>query len=132
MSMNDTLSDMITRLRNGQRASLHQIRVPASRLIQAVLNVLKEEGYIQDYVSETISPGRSELVVTLKYYEGEAVIKEIKRVSKPGRRVYESIANLPLVRNGLGIAVLSTSKGVLSDNEARRVKQGGEILCEVY
>jgi len=132
MSMNDTLSDMIARLRNGQRASLHQVRVPASRLIEAVLKVLKDEGYIADYARETISAGRDELVITLKYYEGEAVIKEIARVSKPGRRIYQSIAKLGLVRNGLGISVLSTSKGVLADHDARSAGIGGEVLCEVY
>lgn len=132
MAMNDLLSDMLTRLRNGQQANLYSVRAPASKLLEAVLAVLKDEGYIKDYTRETISAGRDELNVELKYYEGEAVIKNLTRVSKPGRRVYTEINKLKPVQNGLGIAVLSTSKGVLSDYEARRQNVGGEVLCEVY
>lgn len=132
MSMNDLLSDMITRVRNGQRANLASVRCPASKLLEAVCEVLKGEGYIRDYHREEVSKGCVELVIELKYYEGEAVIKEISRVSKPGRRVYTEISALGRVHNGLGIAILSTSRGVMSDFDARQANVGGEILCNVF
>lgn len=132
MSMNDLLSDMIARLHNAQRARLHTMRCPASKLLEAVLAVLKHEGYIQDFARKSISAGRDEIEVELKYHEGEGVIKEIKRVSKPGRRVYKQIDALPKVHNGLGISILSTSRGVMSDFDARQAKVGGEVLCNVF
>lgn len=132
MSMNDLLSDTLARIRNGQQANHATIRANASKLVEGVLEVLKGEGYIQDYKRETISKGRDELVIELKYYEGEAVIKEIKRISKPGRRVYMELSKLPKVHNGLGISILSTSKGVMSDFDARQANVGGEILCSVF
>lgn len=131
MSMNDRLSDMLTRLRNGQQARLHQVRMPASNLLEGVLRVLKDEGYITEYTRETTEAGHSELVVELKYFEGQKVISSIRRVSTPGRRVYANMKTLKPVQNGLGIAILSTSRGVLSDFEARKQNTGGELLCEV-
>lgn len=132
MAMNDLISDMLTRIRNGQRAMLAVVRCPASKLAEAVLAVLQEEGYIKGFTRETISKGRDELVIELKYSEGEAVIKELKRISKPGRRVYLPIENLPTVHNGLGISIISTSHGVMSDFEARKQNVGGEVLCSVF
>lgn len=132
MSMNDLLSDMLTRIRNGQRANLQQVVCPASNLLMNVLAVLKKEGYIEGFNKEEVSKGIFQIVVMLKYYEGEAVIKEIKRISKPGRRNYAKLAKLPQVHNGLGIAILSTPKGVMSDYDARLANVGGEVLCSVF
>lgn len=132
MSMNDLLSDMLTRLRNGQRANLPQIVCPASNLLLNVCAVLKKEGYIVDFRKEDAEGGKANIVIDLKYYEGEAVIKEIKRVSKPGRRQYSKISDLPQYYNGLGIAILSTPKGVMSDYDARLANVGGEVLCSVF
>ena len=131
MTMSDPLSDMIARIRNGQKARKPQVVVPAAKLHNAVLGVLKDEGYIRDF-RETENEGRKELEIELKYFEGAPAIHEITRVSKPGRRVYSSIKDLRLVRNGLGISIISTPKGVMSDNAARDANVGGEILCEVY
>lgn len=131
MNLNDPIGDLITRIRNAQlrgRASLHS---PNSTLRVRVLNVLLEEGYIRGF-SEVEKDGRTELQIELKYFEGSPVIHEIQRVSKPGRRVYSSIKDLSLVRNGLGISILSTPKGVMSDAAARQANVGGEVLCEVY
>jgi small subunit ribosomal protein S8 len=131
MAMNDLLSDMIARIKNGQKARLAQVKCRASKLSANVLEVLKNEGYIRDY--RTVGEGtKKDIEIDLKYYEGEPVIKEIKRESKPGRRTYESIKDLPKFFNGLGIAILSTSKGVMSDFEARSANVGGEILCSVF
>jgi len=132
MSMSDPLSDMLTRIRNGQRAGKSSISSPASRLRQNVLGVLKREGYIRDYEQQEVRPGISEIEIQLKYHEGEPVIREISRVSTPGRRVYSKIKDLGRVYNGLGISILSTPRGVLSDSEARDQNVGGEILCEVF
>lgn len=132
MAMNDLLSDLIARLRNAQRTSQAVVRCPASKLLEAVLNVLKDEGYIKSVSRENIAKGRDELVVELKYSEGEAVIREITRISKPGRRVYRAIEALPRVRSGLGISILSTSKGVMSDFDAKQANVGGEVLCTVF
>jgi small subunit ribosomal protein S8 len=132
MSMNDLLSDMLTRIRNGQRANLAQITCPASNLLANVCAVLKKEGYIVDFHKTDAEGGKSNIVVDLKYYEGEAVIKEIKRISKPGRRNYSKINELPQYYNGLGIAILSTPKGVMSDYDARLANVGGEVLCSVF
>lgn len=132
MSMNDLLSDMLTRIRNGQRANLPKITCPASNLLVNVLAVLKKEGYIVDYRKSEVVGGKAEIEIDLKYYEGEAVIKEIKRISKPGRRNYSKINELPQYYNGLGIAILSTPKGVMSDYDARLANVGGEVLCSVF
>ena len=132
MTMTDPLSDMLTRIRNGQRARKDQIFSPASKLRSNVLDVLKREGYIRDYSQRELRPGISEINIQLKYHEGKPVIQEISRVSKPGRRVYSRIKDLQRVYNGLGIAILSTPRGVLSDNEARAQNVGGEVLCHVF
>ncbi|MGC6411793.1 MAG: 30S ribosomal protein S8 [Candidatus Puniceispirillaceae bacterium] len=132
MSMSDPLGDMITRIRNGQSARKTVISTPASKLRSNVLEVLKREGYIRDYSSAEVRPGISEITIELKYHEGQPVISEIMRVSKPGRRVYSGIKDLQRVYNGLGIAILSTPRGVLSDNEARVANVGGEVLCQVF
>jgi small subunit ribosomal protein S8 len=132
MSMSDPLGDMITRIRNGQSARKAVVSSPASRLRMNVLEVLKREGYIRDYSSVQVREGISELKIELKYHEGDPVISEIKRVSTPGRRVYSGIKKMTKVYNGLGIAILSTPRGVLSDNEARVANVGGEALCEVF
>ena len=131
MTMSDPLGDMLTRIRNGQRAGKQAIVAPASRLRSNVLEVLKREGYIRDYSNSEITTGISELKIELKYHEGEPVIREIRRVSKPGRRVYSGIKDLPRVYNGLGISILSTPQGVMSDRAARRAGIGGEVLCLV-
>ena len=132
MSMSDPLGDMITRIRNGQSARKSVISSPASKLRSNVLEVLKREGYIRDYSAAEVRPGIREITIELKYHEGQPVISEIVRVSKPGRRVYSGIKDLKRVYNGLGIAILSTPRGVLSDNEARVANVGGEVLCQVF
>ncbi len=132
MSMTDPLGDMLTRIRNGQRAHKDSILTPASRLRSNVLDVLKREGYIRDYAQHEVRPGIAEVEIQLKYHEGEPVIREISRVSTPGRRVYSKIKDLQRVYNGLGIAILSTPRGVLSDSEARDMNVGGEVLCQVF
>ena len=132
MSMNDLLSDMLTRIRNGQRAHKSVISAPASKLSANVLEVLKREGYIRDYRTKDISAGISQLEIELKYFEGEPVIKEISRKSTSGRRVYSPVSKMPKVHNGLGICIISTSKGVMSDFEARQENVGGEVLCSVF
>ena len=132
MSMSDPLGDMLTRIRNGQNARKSVVSSPASRFRSNVLEVLKREGYIRNYSSVDIRPGLKELKIELKYYEGQPVISEIKRVSRPGRRVYYGLRDLPRVYNGLGIAILSTPRGVLSDSEARTANVGGEVLCHVF
>ena len=132
MSMTDPLGDMLTRIRNGQRAHKDTISTPASHLRANVLDVLKREGYIRDYIRREVRPGIAEVDIQLKYHEGEPVIHEINRVSTPGRRVYSKIKDLQRVYNGLGIAILSTPRGVLSDAEARDMNVGGEVLCQVF
>ncbi len=132
MTMSDPLGDMLTRIRNGQSARKAVISSPASRFRSSVLDVLKREGYIRDYSSSEVRPGISELEIQLKYHDGMPVISEIKRVSKPGCRVYSKIKDLSRVYNGLGIAILSTPRGIMSDLEARDAKVGGEILCHVF
>ena len=132
MSMSDPLGDMITRIRNGQSARKAVVSSPASRLRANVLEVLKREGYIRDFSAAEVRPGISELKIELKYHEGMPVISEIQRVSRPGRRVYSGIKELQRVYNGMGIAILSTPRGVLSDNEARVANVGGEVLCQVF
>ena len=132
MSMSDPLGDMLTRIRNGQNARKSVVSSPASRFRSNVLEVLKREGYIRNYSSVDVRPGIKELQIELKYHDGQPVISEIQRVSRPGRRVYYGIRDLPRVYNGLGIAILSTPRGVLSDSEARTANVGGEVLCHVF
>jgi len=132
MSLSDPLGDMLTRIRNGQKARKQAVVSPASKLRMNVLEVLKREGYIRGYSVDDVRPGVRSLRIELKYHEGEPVIKEVHRVSKPGRRVYSKIADLPRVYNGLGVAILSTPRGVMSDAEARAANVGGEVLCKVF
>jgi small subunit ribosomal protein S8 len=132
MVMTDPLGDMLTRIRNGQRAGKSAITSPASKLRVNVLDVLKREGYIRNYKAAPVRPGLNELTIELKYHDGAPVIKEIDRVSKPGRRVYAKIADLPRIYGGLGISILSTPRGVMSDVEARAANVGGEVLCRVF
>ena len=132
MSMSDTLGDMLTRIRNGQTTNKKVVDAPASRFRKNVLEVLKWEGYIRNFEEKEIRPGINFFEIELKYYNGKPVISEIKRVSKPGRRVYSSIKNLQKTYNGLGISILSTPRGVMSDNEAREANVGGEVLCTIY
>lgn len=131
MNLNDPIGDMLTRIRNAQMRGRSFVLTPASKMRQRVLDVLVEEGYIRGYAEED-SEGHKSLRIELKYYEGAPVISEIDRVSKPGRRVYSAVKDLPLVRNGLGISILSTPKGVMSDAAARAANVGGEIICRVY
>jgi small subunit ribosomal protein S8 len=130
--MTDPVADMITRIRNGQRANKSTVKSPASSLRANVLEVLKREGYIRGYERIDVRPGIAELSIELKYHEGQPVIREISRVSTPGRRVYSKISDLRRVANGLGISILSTPRGVMSDTEARAQNVGGEVLIEVF
>jgi len=130
--VNDPIGDMITRIRNAQMRSKPKVSSPGSKLRESVLEVLKSEGYIRGFASVERESGRSELDIELKYFDGEPVIREISRVSKPGRRVYVSVKNLPRINNGLGVAILSTPKGVMADHAARDANVGGEILCTVF
>jgi small subunit ribosomal protein S8 len=132
MSVNDPLGDMLTRIRNAQMRGKSTVRTPASKLRAWVLDVLKDEGYIRGYEKATGTNGLPELEVSLKYHEGSPVIRELKRVSTPGRRVYMSVKELPQVRQGLGVSIVSTSKGVMSDASARSANVGGEVLCTVF
>jgi small subunit ribosomal protein S8 len=132
MSLSDPLGDMLTRIRNAYGRKKSKVSTPASRLRARVLDVLKAEGYIRDYAQVDYDNGKSEIEIELKYYEGEPVIREIMRVSKPGRRVYVSVRSIPQVANGLGIAILSTPKGVMADHKAREENVGGEVLCQVF
>ena len=132
MSMNDPLGDMLTRIRNAQMRRKNKVTTPGSRLRANVLDVLRNEGYIRDYSSTDFGNGRTEVEIELKYYEGEPVIRTIERVSKPGRRVYSAVSNMPRVANGLGITIVSTPKGVMADHVAREQNVGGEVLCRVF
>jgi small subunit ribosomal protein S8 len=129
--MNDPLGDLLARLRNAQMRNKSKVSSPNSKLRERVLEVLKSEGYIRGY-AVVEKDGRSEIEVELKYFDGEPVIREIERVSKPGRRVYTSVRNLPRINNGLGVAIVSTPKGVMADHDARDANVGGEILCTVF
>ena len=131
MAISDPLGDMLTRIRNAQMRGMDKVETPASKLRARVLEVLQGEGYIRGY-AEIEKDGHKHIEIELKYFDGTPVISEIRRVSKPGRRVYSSKSDIPLVRNGLGISILSTSKGVMSDNTARYENVGGEILCRVF
>ncbi|SPJ25009.1 30S ribosomal protein S8 [Palleronia abyssalis] len=130
--MNDPLGDMLTRIRNAQMRGKSTVLTPASKLRAWVLDVLAAEGYIRGYEETTDHRGHPAIEISLKYYEGDPVIKEVKRVSKPGRRVYMSVADIPSVRQGLGVSIVSTSKGVMSDQAARSANVGGEVLCTVF
>ncbi len=132
MSMSDPLGDMLTRIRNGQMAQKGSVLSPASKLRRNVLEVLRREGYIRGYSASEPQDGKSELSIELKYHNGEPVIRELRRVSRPGRRIYAGVKELPEIYNGLGIAILSTPRGVLSDAEARESRVGGEVLCTVF
>ncbi len=132
MSLSDPVGDMLTRIRNGQSARLDSVSMPASKLRSNVLDVLQREGYIRGYFEEEMRAGVREIRVELKYDNGKPVIREVHRVSKPGRRVYSKIVDLPRTYNGLGISILSTPRGVMSDNEARAANVGGEVLCKVF
>jgi small subunit ribosomal protein S8 len=132
MSMTDPLGDMLTRIRNAQRAHKSIVAAPASRARASVLEVLKREGYIRGFTREDVRPGVAEFKIELKYVDGEPVIREISRISKPGRRIYSKVTDLPRIYNGLGIAILSTPRGVMSDNEARAAHVGSEIICRVF
>ncbi|MCW5696520.1 MAG: 30S ribosomal protein S8 [Bauldia sp.] len=131
MVMTDPLGDMLTRIRNAQMRNKSKVSTPASGLRQHVLDVLQSEGYIRGYSTVDVD-GRSEFEIELKYYDGQPVIREIERISRPGRRVYASVKNLPRVKDGLGVSILSTPKGVMSDAEARDANVGGEVLCRVF
>jgi len=131
MYVNDPLGDMLTRIRNALMRNKRNVNTPASTLRRRVLDVLKTEGYIRDFAEVDHDSGFKEFEIELKYFEGDSVISEIKRISKPGRRVYSGVKDIPLVQNGLGIAILSTPKGVMSDTTAREANVGGEILCHV-
>ncbi len=131
MSLSHPIGDMVTRIRNGQNAGKETIVVPNSKLRAAVLSVLKDEGFIEDFKKQEIDEHRSNLVVTLKYIGGNGAIQDISVVSKPGRRVYSGCAKMPKVLNGLGIAIVSTPNGVMTDHKARLMNVGGEVLCKV-
>ena len=130
--MNDPLGDMLTRIRNSQLRGKSTVRTPASKVRAWVLDVLQDEGYIRGYERVTGAGGHPELEISLKYYEGQPVIKDLKRVSTPGRRVYAGATEIPQVRQGLGVSIVSTSKGVMSDASARAANVGGEVLCQVF
>jgi small subunit ribosomal protein S8 len=130
--MNDPLGDMLTRIRNAQMRGKSTVRTPASKVRAWVLDVLAAEGYIRGYEKLTGADGHPELEIALKYYEGQPVIRELRRVSKPGRRVYTGATEIPAVRQGLGVSIVSTSKGVMSDAAARQANVGGEVLCQVF
>ena len=132
MSFTDPISDMITRIRNAQLRTLNTVSIPSSKFRAKILDVLKEEGYISDYKTLTDKKNKIFLLVDLKYHNGSPVIKEIKRVSKPGRRIYTRADSIPKIKSGLGIAIVSTSMGIMSDNDARLKNIGGEIICKVF
>ena len=132
MNLNDPIGDMITRIRNAQSRAKSKVSTPGSKLRKSVLEVLKSEGYIRDYSTLERSDGRTEFEIELKYFDGQPAIKEIERVSRPGRRVYADVASVPRVANGLGVIIVSTSKGVMADHVAREQNVGGEVLCRVF
>lgn len=132
MMMNDPIGDMLTRIRNAQMRGKSTVATPASKLRAWVLDVLADEGYIRGYEKAETENGQGELTISLKYFEGTPVIRDLKRVSKPGRRVYMGAKDIPSVRNGLGVSIVSTPKGVMSDAAARSANVGGEVLCTVF
>lgn len=132
MSMNDPIGDMLTRIRNGLMRGKGKVSTPASNLRASVLDVLESEGYIRGYTRTDHDNGKADLEIELKYFDDAPVIREITRISKPGRRVYSSVKSLPRVANGLGISILSTPKGVMADHDARDQNVGGEVLCQIF
>tara|TARA_B100000378_G_scaffold259105_1_gene238844 strand:- start:280 stop:678 length:399 start_codon:yes stop_codon:yes gene_type:complete len=132
MAFVDPIGDMITRIRNAQMRSLSSVKIPGSKFRASILDVLKKEGYISDYKFLTDVKDKNSLTVSLKYDNGNPVIKEIKRVSKPGRRIYAKADSIPIIQNGLGLAIVSTSKGIMSDDDAKNKNIGGEIICRVF
>ncbi len=132
MTFADPVGDMITRIRNAQMRLLNNVKIPNSKFRAKILDVLKQEGYISDYKLLSDTNNKGNLSVDLKYSNGSPVIKEIKRVSKPGRRVYASATSIPRIQNGLGLAIVSTSIGIMTDNDARSKNVGGEIICKVF
>ena len=132
MTIMDPIGDMFTRIRNGQLRLLPKVEIPSSKFRLKILEVLKTEGFIVSYHIEKKEKNKVSLIVDLKYYEGTPVIREIKRVSKPGRRVYSSATSIPKIKNGLGLAIISTNKGIMSDIDARKNNIGGEIICRVF
>ena len=132
MSFTDPIADMITRIRNAQLRTLNKVSIPNSKFRARILDVLKEEGYISDYKFLIDKKNKGSLLVDLKYSNGLPVIKEISRVSKPGRRIYTRAGSIPKIKNGLGIVIVSTSMGIMSDNDARSKNIGGEIICRVF
>ena len=130
--MNDPIGDMLTRIRNSQMRGKSTVMTPGSKLRARVLEVMADEGYIRGFEETKDGRGHPAIEISLKYYEGEPVIRELKRVSKPGRRVYMSVGDIPQVRQGLGVSIVSTSKGVMSDASARSQNVGGEVLCTVF
>ncbi len=132
MSFTDPIADMITRIRNAQLRTLNTVSIPSSKFRARILDVLKEEGYISDYKFLSDTKKRGSLIINLKYNNGLPVIKEIRRISKPGRRIYTKADSIPRIQSGLGIAIVSTSMGIMSDNDARSKNIGGEIICRVF
>ena len=132
MSFTDPIADMITRIRNAQLRTLNSVSIPSSKFRARILDVLKEEGYISDYKFLSDAKNKGSLIINLKYNNGLPVIKEIRRISKPGRRIYTKADSIPRIQSGLGIAIVSTSMGIMSDNNARSKNIGGEIICKVF
>ena len=132
MTLTDPIGDMFSRIRNGQMRSLNSVDIPSSNFRRNILEILKNEGFIKDYYIEKSENNKINLKINLKYYEGNPVIKEIKRISKPGRRVYSRATSIPKVMNGLGLAIVSTPKGVMTYTEARKNNLGGEIICRIF
>ena len=132
MSVNDPIGDMLTRIRNASMRGKSTVRTPASKIRRWVLDVLKAEGYIRGYEEVKTERGLDEIEISLKYFDGQSVIRELRRVSTPGRRVYSGVQEIPQVRQGLGIAIVSTPKGVMADHSARDANVGGEVLCKVF
>ncbi len=132
MTLVDPIGDMFTRIRNGQMRNLNSVLIPASKFRSKILEILKAEGYINSFFLESSENNKKVIKVNLKYFEGTPVIKEIKRISKPGRRVYSRATSIPKIQNGLGMAIISTSQGVMSDIQARKNNIGGEIICKVF
>ena len=132
MSFVDPIADMITRIRNAQMRSLNKVEIPASKFREKILDVLKKEGYISNYSAVNNVNKQKNFSVDLKYSDGSPVIRDIKRVSRPGRRIYASASSIPIIQNGLGISIVSTSKGVMSDTDARKQNIGGEVICKVF
>ena len=132
MSVNDPLGDMLTRIRNAQMRKKSKVMTPGSKIRANVLDVLEQEGYIRGYSTAEFDNGRTEFEIELKYFDNQPVIRDIQRVSKPGRRVYAAVDEVPRIANGLGISIVSTSKGVMADHDAREMNVGGEVLCRVF